>query len=102
MEVLGTTDQLNGLTLGEKKRVGPGGKPVVNDAIVGEWADAKAEYKGPKLSRRAWENEHDAKAEGLDYVFRISESWLGRAGRNGVGIGAGMESPTGVGTLGRS
>lgn len=52
---------------------GPGGKPLVNAAIVGEFEDAKAAYTGPKLSRRMWENEHHAKTEGLDYVFRISE-----------------------------
>lgn len=70
--------QLNGLTVSDAadaaKRTGPGGKPVVNNAVVGEWADAKRTYTGPKLSRRTWENAHDAKAEGLDYVFRISES----------------------------
>lgn len=57
----------------DMSKTGPGGKPVVNAAVVGEWDDAKAAYTGPKLSRRMWENEHFAKSEGLDYVFRTSE-----------------------------
>lgn len=67
--------KLNGLTVSDAAgpRLGPGGKPVVNTAVVGEWVDAKKSYKGPKLSNRTWDNQHDAKAEGLDYVFRISE-----------------------------
>ncbi|GMK58049.1 hypothetical protein CspeluHIS016_0500810 [Cutaneotrichosporon spelunceum] len=62
------TAKLANLTLA----TGPGGKPLVNAAVVGEWEDAKAAYTGPKLSRRMWENDNYAGSEGLDHVFRIT------------------------------